>query len=134
MINKTKIICTIGPASCSIKTLQSLINKGMDVARLNFSHGDLKTHLEYINNIRAASKQTNRFVPIMQDLQGPKIRVGKLMNGSIKLINGKKIIISDKDIIGNETRISTTYNNFVKDVNKGEYILLDDGLLRIRII
>lgn len=134
MINKTKIICTIGPSSFSVKTLQSLINKGMDVARLNFSHGDLKTHLEYINNIRTASKLTNRFIPIMQDLQGPKIRVGKLINGSIKLINGRKISITDANIIGSDIQFSTTYKNFVKDVNKGEYILLDDGLIRFRII
>lgn len=134
MINKTKIICTIGPASSGIKILSSLIKKGMDVARLNFSHGERKTHLEYIRNVRKASKQTNVFVPIMQDLQGPKIRVGKLENNSIKLISGKKILITDKNIIGNENRISTTYKHFVNDVKKGEYILMDDGLLRLRII
>lgn len=134
MINKTKIICTIGPSSSSVKTLQSLINKGMDVARLNFSHGDLKTHLNYINNIRAASALAKKNIPIMQDLQGPKIRVGKLINGSIKLVNGRKITITDKNITGNETLISTTYKDFVKDVKLGEYILLDDGLLRLRVL
>lgn len=132
MINKTKIICTIGPASSSVKILEKLISKGMDVARLNFSHGDFKTHLEYINNVRAASK--NKFIPIMQDLQGPKIRVGKLVNGLIKLIDGKKITITSKDVLGNEQCFSTTYKNFVHDVKKGEYILMDDGLLRLRII
>lgn len=132
MINKTKIICTIGPASSSIKILEKLIHKGMDIARLNFSHGELKTHLEYINNIRTASKNT--FVPIMQDLQGPKIRVGKLLNSAIKLTDGKKVTITSKDIIGNEQCFSTTYKEFVHDVKKGEYILMDDGLLRLRII
>ena len=91
MINKTKIICTIGPASSSVKILSSLIKKGMDVARLNFSHGDRSTHLEYIKNIRKASKLTNVFVPVMQDLQGPKIRVGKLENKSIKQKTGINI-------------------------------------------
>ena len=134
MINKTKIICTIGPASSGVKILSSLIKKGMDVVRLNFSHGDRETHLEYINNVRTASKRTNVFIPIMQDLQGPKIRVGSLENKSIRLISGKRIIITDKNIIGNENRISTTYKHFVKDVKKGEYILMDDGLLRMRII
>ncbi len=132
MINKTKIICTIGPASGSVKVLERLINKGMDVARLNFSHGDFKTHLEYIHNVRAASK--NKFIPIMQDLQGPKIRVGKLQNSSIRLIDGKKITITAKDMMGNEQCFSTTYIDFVRDVKKGEYILMDDGLLRLRII
>ncbi len=134
MINKTKIICTIGPASSRVKILSSLIKKGMDVARLNFSHGDRTTQLEYIHNIRKASKQTNVFIPIMQDLQGPKIRVGKLENNSIRLLSGKKLFITYKNIIGNENRISTTYKHFVNDVKKGEYILMDDGLLRMRII
>ncbi len=134
MINKTKIICTIGPASSGVKILSSLIKKGMDVARLNFSHGDRTTQLEYIHNIRKASKQTNVFIPIMQDLQGPKIRVGKLENNSIRLLSGKKLFITYKNIIGNENRISTTYKHFVNDVKKGEYILMDDGLLRMRII
>ncbi len=132
MINKTKIICTIGPASSSVSILEKLIKNGMDVARLNFSHGDLKTHLEYINNIRAASK--NRFIPIMQDLQGPKIRVGMLQNGSILLIDGKKITITSKDVSGNAQCFSTTYKDFVHDVKMGEYILMDDGLLRLRVI
>ena len=132
MINKTKIICTIGPASCSVNVLEKLIKKGMDIARLNFSHGDLKTHLEYINNIRTASK--NKFIPIIQDLQGPKIRVGKLQNESIRLIDGRKITISVNNVLGNEQCFSTTYKNFVHEVKKGEYILMDDGLLRLRII
>ncbi|MFA5011210.1 MAG: pyruvate kinase [Ignavibacteria bacterium] len=134
MINKTKIICTIGPSSSSVKILTSLIKKGMDVARLNFSHGDRKTHLDYINNIRKASKLANAFVPVMQDLQGPKIRVGNIENKSIKLISGKKIIITDKNIIGNDKRISTTYKHFINDIKKGEYILLDDGLLKLRVL
>jgi len=132
MINKTKIICTIGPASGSVKVLEKLIKKGMDIARLNFSHGELSTHLEYIKNIRKASG--NKFIPIMQDLQGPKIRVGKLQNSSIKLRDGKRITIKSKDVLGNEQFFSTTYKDFVRDVKKGEYILLDDGLLRLRII
>ena len=125
MINKTKIICTIGPASGSVKVLEKLINKGMDVARLNFSHGDFKTHLEYMTNVRAASK--NKFVPIMQDLQGPKIRVGKLQNGSIKLIDGKKITITAKDLLGNEVCFSTTYKDFVHDVIRANtYLWMTD--------
>ena len=132
MINKTKIICTIGPASGSVSVLEKLILKGMDIARLNFSHGELSTHLEYIKNIRKASG--NMYIPIMQDLQGPKIRVGKLMNSSIKLVNGKKVTITSKNVLGSEQCFSTTYKDFVHDVKKGEYILLDDGLLRLRII
>jgi pyruvate kinase len=132
MINKTKIICTIGPASGNVKVLEKLIKKGMDIARLNFSHGELSTHLEYIKNIRQASG--NKFIPVMQDLQGPKIRVGQLLNTSIKLRDGKRITIKSKDVLGNEQFFSTTYKDFVRDVKKGEYILLDDGLLRLRVI
>jgi len=132
MINKTKIICTIGPASGSVKVLEKLIDKGMDIARLNFSHGELNTHLEYIKNVRKAAG--NKFIPIMQDLQGPKIRVGKLQNSSIWLKEGRKITIKSKDVLGNEQSFSTTYRDFVRDVKKGEFILLDDGLLRLRIV
>lgn len=134
MISKTKIICTIGPASSSVKTLIELMKKGMDVARLNFSHGDKKTHLGYINNIRSASKKTGIYVPVMQDLQGPKIRVGSIEGGSMTLFAGKKLKITSKRIQGNDGTISTTYTNFVKDVKPGEYILMDDGLLRLRVV
>ena len=134
MSNKTKVICTIGPASFKVAVLEKLILKGMDIARLNFSFGDFSTHSEYINNIRSASQNMNKFIPIIQDLQGPKIRIGKLKNQFITLIKGKEIIISSKKIFGDENCISTSYKNFVRDVNINDFILIDDGLLRLKVV
>ena len=130
---KTKIICTIGPASGSVETLVKMIKAGMDCARLNFSHGTYETHLEYINNIRRAAKITNTHIPILQDLSGPKIRIGKITNGKIEIKEGDKIIITSKDIIGNKKMISTNYKNMINDVKKNETLLLDDGKLKLKI-
>jgi len=128
---KTKIICTIGPASGNVDILVKLINAGMDCARLNFSHGTYETHLEYIKNIRQASKLTNTHIPILQDLSGPKIRIGKILNGKIEINEGENISISSKEIIGNKNIISTNYTNIINDVNKNEILLLDDGKLKL---
>lgn len=131
---KTKIICTIGPASGSVETLVKMINAGMDCARLNFSHGTYETHKEYIENIRAASKITNIHIPILQDLSGPKIRVGKIANGKAELKEGDRIIISAKEVLGNKKIISTNYKDIIKDVKKNESVLLDDGKLKFKIL
>jgi pyruvate kinase len=132
-MNKSKIVCTLGPASSDEKVLERIITSGMDIARLNFSHGEYKVHLDAIQTIRKVSKKLNRFVPIMQDLQGPKLRVGKLSSGYLNLEEGKEIIIRRKNIIGSDNEFSTTYNKFVDDVGPGEYILMDDGLLRMQV-
>ncbi|MDD5361557.1 MAG: pyruvate kinase [Ignavibacteria bacterium] len=134
MINKTKVICTIGPASSDRKVITELILKGMDAARLNFSHGDYTAHLKNIKTIREVSKSLNNNIPIIQDLQGPKIRAGKLLNGKILLREGMTVRISSKSIIGNDEVFSTTYKDFVTDVNVNENILMDDGLFRLTVI
>lgn len=131
---KTKIICTIGPSSGSIETLVKMINAGMDCARLNFSHGTFDTHLEYIANIRNAAVITKTHIPILQDLSGPKIRIGKISNGKTEIKEGEKIIITSKEVIGNRNIISTNYKNLIKDVKKNESLLLDDGKLKLKII
>jgi pyruvate kinase len=128
---KTKIICTIGPASGSVDILVKLINAGMDCARLNFSHGTYETHREYIKNIRKAAKLTNTHIPILQDLSGPKIRIGKIVNGKMEIKETDDIIISAKEVIGNNKIISTNYKNIINDVKKNETILLDDGKLKL---
>lgn len=133
MSNKTKIICTIGPASCSVETLIALINNGMDAARLNFSHGDYETHYRNILNVREASKISGFLNPIIMDLQGPKIRVGKLNNGEVELINNKTVGISKKAIEGNNEVFSTSYKNLINDLKSGDLILLDDGLLKLQV-
>jgi pyruvate kinase len=131
---KTKIICTIGPATSSLEKLTSLINKGMDVARLNFSHGSHDEHLELIKNIREASKIAGKNIPIMQDLQGPKIRTGKLKDGKAELKDGEEFIITADEIEeGDATRVGSTYPEIVKDVKKGTVLLLDDGYITLEI-
>jgi len=132
-MNKSKIICTLGPASSEPKVLERIINAGMDIARLNFSHGEHKVHLENIKTVRRISKKLNKFIPVMQDLQGPKLRVGKLNNAHIDLVEGKEIIIRRKNKLGGGNEFSTTYNKFVDDVKVDEYILMDDGLLRMQV-
>ncbi|MBN1397008.1 MAG: pyruvate kinase [Bacteroidetes bacterium] len=131
---KTKIICTIGPATQNVDCMVELINAGMDVARLNFSHGTQKDHLKAVENIKEASKRAEEPVAIMQDLCGPKIRTGKLENKEIELKEGGRILFTVDDIIGNEQRISTTYKALPADVKEGDVILLDDGNLSVKVI
>lgn len=131
---KTKIICTIGPASQEVDTLVKMINAGMDCARLNFSHGTYGSHLQCIKNIRQAAKITNTHIPIMQDLSGPKIRVGRIDNEKTEIKEGDEIIITEKEVIGNNKLISTNYDNIIKDVRKSQMLLIDDGKLKLQII
>jgi len=131
---KTKIICTIGPSVGTVEKIGQLIDAGMDAARLNFSHGTRETHKQYIENIREAGKLKKKMIAIIQDLSGPKIRVGKLINGYINLIDNGTIKITSSDIIGDDKIISTNYPDLIYDVNKNELILLDDGNLVLRVI
>ncbi|MFH1631684.1 MAG: pyruvate kinase [bacterium] len=127
---RTKIICTIGPASSSVSMLTKMIKAGMNVARLNFSHGEHKDHKQLIKNIRSAASRSGSMVAILQDLQGPKIRVGKLPKAGIKLRKGQTIEFStaiDEYMQGGP--IPSTYKNVHKDAKKGDRILMDDGLL-----
>jgi pyruvate kinase len=131
---KTKIICTIGPATQNVDCMVELVNAGMDVARLNFSHGTQKDHLIAIKNIKEASERAEEPVAIIQDLCGPKIRTGKLKNKEIELKEGGRILFTVDDIMGNEQRISTTYKALPADVKEGDVILLDDGNLSVKVI
>lgn len=127
---KVKIICTIGPATQDINILVKLIEAGMNAARLNFSHGNYDLHRLWINNIRSASGIINKPIAIIQDLQGPKIRIGKVENGSVELIDGQTFIITTNELsIGNSNKVSTSYQNLIQEVQPGNTILLDDGYL-----
>ncbi|HDP98732.1 MAG TPA: pyruvate kinase [bacterium] len=132
-MRKTKIVCTLGPATSSKKTITQLIEAGMNVARLNFSHGSHDDHARLAKIIRETAGELNKPVAVLQDLQGPKLRVGKMKNGSIQLKTGAKIKISIRDIIGDETTISTTYEQLSQDVKPGDSILLNDGLIRLKV-
>lgn len=135
MTIRTKIVATIGPASNSLEILKKLAAAGMNVARLNCSHGNYETHSDAIRNIRSVSRTLNRPVGILLDLQGPKIRVGKLENGEpVRLTRGAGFAITTAPIAGTAEMVSTTYQNLPSDVQPGDSILLDDGLIRLQVV
>jgi pyruvate kinase len=131
---RTKIICTIGPASQSVERLVELIDAGMDVARLNFSHGTHQDHLISMNNVREASRKTGEHIGILQDLCGPKIRTGKLRNKTVELHEGSHVAFTIDEIVGDEHRVTTTYRSLPADVTKGDRIILDDGRITLRVL
>ncbi len=132
-IRNAKIVCTIGPASSSPKVIERLIKAGMDVARLNFSHGTHDEHKKVIKSIRDTSRRLKKAVAILQDLQGPKIRTGLLKDGKIILKSGNKFVITGRKILGISEIVSTTYPAMYRDVKKGDRILLDDGLMSLKV-
>jgi pyruvate kinase len=127
MIKKTKIVATIGPATEDLKTLERLILIGMDVARLNFSHGSYTEYQAVIKKIRYLAKQFNKPLAILQDLCGPKIRIGDFYKESIILKSGQKFILTNQKCVGNEKKVFINYKNLYKEIRKGERILLNDG-------
>jgi len=132
--SRTKIVATLGPASAKPDVLYSMFNAGLDVCRLNFSHGSQADHQAVLDTIRDLNKKYDYNVGILADLQGPKIRIGLVKEGGINLINGKTTVITTSECIGNEERIYITYQNFPQDVQAGEIILLDDGKLQMKVL
>jgi len=132
--NKTKIVCTIGPASDSQAVLERMIRAGMNVARLNFSHGDFDSHAETIQKIRAVSRATDRRVAIMADLPGPKIRIGEFEEEPIELQLDDPFTLTTEDIIGNQTRVSVSLPNLPKAVRPEDRLFLNDGLVELEVI
>lgn len=124
---RTKIVCTLGPAVASKNGILDLVNAGMDVARLNFSHGDHPDHEQNYKWVREASDETGRAVGILADLQGPKIRLGRFINGEEYWADGEEVRITVDDIQGTHDRVSTTYKNLAKDAKPGDRLLVDDG-------
>ena len=122
-----KIVCTLGPATANDETLTALVEAGMDVARLNFSHGDYADHEANYKRVRTASDLTGHAVGIMADLQGPKIRLGRFKDGPTFWANGETVRITVDDCEGNHDRISTTYKRLVEDATPGDRVLVDDG-------
>src|SRR3990170_7149078 len=131
---KTKIIATVGPASASVEVIEGLINAGANVLRLNLSHGTREGHAGVISTIRQVSLKLDVPVAILLDLQGPKIRVGRLKAPSIELIAGQVISIAAQSPDGDENTISTTYSDLYKDVKPGDRILMDDGLIEVKVL
>lgn len=134
MFRRTKIVATVGPACDSESMLFSLMESGVDVFRLNFSHGDQQAKAEIIRTIRALSRQRQQAVGILGDLQGPKIRTGLMKNGAMELVAGQEVTFTTEDILGENNRIPTIYKQLPTDVGKGDRILLDDGLMELEVL
>lgn len=135
MMRCTKIVCTIGPATSSEEQLEQLIHAGMNVARLNFSHGTQQEHALVIERVRALSTRLCRAIAILADLQGPKIRTGALQERKpVRLVDNAQIVITTRETTGNAEIISTTYKQLPQDVKPGDRILLNDGLLELRVL
>ncbi|MCH7923620.1 MAG: pyruvate kinase, partial [Nitrospinae bacterium] len=131
--HKTKIVCTVGPASCRESVLKKLVKSGMSVARLNFSHGTLEGHRENIRRIRSVAAQLDRVVMVLMDLPGPKIRIGKLQNEPLVLKRGDNVTLTTSDVLGTASRISVNYDKLPESVSKGSLIFLNDGFIKLRV-
>jgi pyruvate kinase len=138
MLRKTKIICTLGPASSSTATLEKMILAGMNVARLNFSHGDHQSQLDLVNNLRAAEKKTKQTVILLQDLQGPKIRLGILPENGVAIKLKENFILDTSSKTYTEKNnlkiIPVQYRHLHKDVSKNDLILIEDGMIQTKVI
>ncbi len=132
-LHKTKIVCTIGPASATVEILSQMIRAGMNIARLNFSHGSFSTHARTIENIRAAADTTGQRVAIMADLPGPKIRIGSFTNEPITLHRGDSFILSTDDCPGDHHRVSITLASLPQAVRPGDILFLADGLIQLKV-
>lgn len=133
MLRKAKIVCTIGPASESVEMLKKMIHAGMNVARLNFSHGSHEEHAARIANIRRAAEETGKPVAILLDTKGPEIRTGTLAADSVELVEGERIILTTEEVAGTAERVSITYSELPGDVKPGDTILIDDGLIGLTV-
>ncbi|HLV60099.1 MAG TPA: pyruvate kinase [Fredinandcohnia sp.] len=133
-MRKAKIVCTLGPSTDSLEKIEALVRAGMDVARLNFSHGAHSDHEKRLRWVREASERVGKPVAVLLDLQGPKIRTGKMENDAIVLEDDAEVIITTDDVLGTPERFSTTYKNLPRDVNVGDEILLADGRLLLTVL
>lgn len=142
-MNRTKIVATIGPSSREPQILRKLIEAGLDVARLNMSHADHEIHAENIQRIRAAAEEVGKPVAILADLQGPKLRIGKIKGGSMSIEAGERIVLTTREVIGQRSTdpdsgvaatIPVKYEHLPEDVRPGEHILIDDGLLDVQVL
>ncbi|WP_420316008.1 pyruvate kinase [Ekhidna sp.] len=131
---RTKIVATLGPSSNNKETIIKLIEAGANVLRLNFSHGTHEDHQKVKNIIREIGREKDYHVGILQDLQGPKIRIGLMKDGGVEIKDGQQLIITTEEIEGNAERVSTVYSEIVNDVKKGDMILIDDGNIELKTV
>ncbi|EKD48300.1 MAG: pyruvate kinase, partial [uncultured bacterium] len=133
MPQRTKIIATLGPASDELYLLERMLQAGMDVARLNFSHGSYKHHEKIITNVRTAAKKTGYNVAILQDLQGPKIRTGVVPEEGIRVKRNERVTFTTT-LKPKKNEIPLQYKNLPKEVKRGDIILIDDGLIELQVL
>lgn len=132
-MKKTKIVCTLGPASDTKDILVQLIEEGMNVARFNFSHGSHEEHLERFNKLKAAREETGKLVAILLDTKGPEIRTHEIENNQAELVKGSTVRIAMEEIVGNAEKFSVSYSELINDVELGTKILIDDGLIELNV-
>lgn len=133
-VNKTKIVCTIGPASASQEILEKMIRAGMNIARLNFSHGDFASHKKAIDDIRTAARAAGRHVTIMADLPGPKMRIGQFAQEPIELKSGDPFTLTTEESVGDKARVSVTFDRLPHAVKPGDRLFLNDGLIELEVV
>jgi pyruvate kinase len=134
MSRRAKIVCTLGPASSSRKQVAELVAAGLDVARLNMSHGTRADHLRAYQAVRAASDEAGRSVGVLVDLQGPRIRLGRFASGPVLLVAGREFTITGADVPGDSAQAATTYAGLAADVRAGDQILVDDGRVVLEVV
>ena len=132
-MRRTKIVCTIGPASSRPETLDRLVAAGMDVARLNFSHGTHAEHAEVIQAIRAGETRWGRPVTILQDLQGPKVRLGTFVGGQASLVTGEEFTLTARSVKGTASRSSLNHPEFLAALRPGDAVWMDDGMIQLTV-
>ena len=130
---RVKIVCTLGPATPSLDAIRRLAIAGMNVARLNFSHGEPESHREVFNHVRQVAREIGRPIAILMDLQGPKIRVRRFADERVQLVAGEPFLLTTRDILGDQTQVSVSFQELPQTVSVDEVILLDDGLLAMRV-
>ena len=133
-MRRAKIVCTLGPSVSSPEMMDKIVAAGMDCARLNFSHGSHESHAAAAKLVRDAASKAGRPLAILADLCGPKMRVGRFADGKIELAVGQKFTLTSRDVPGTKEIVSQTYEPLGRDVQPGTIILLDDGLLRLRVL
>src|SRR5262249_28390096 len=134
LVRRTKIIATVGPSSAEEAVLARMMRAGMDVARLNFSHGSRASHARAIRRIRSVAAKVRRPVGLLLDLQGPKLRVGEFRGGSIYLRQGGETLLTNRRVKGTALVIPAVYSGLMRDIRVGDRVLLDDGKLELRVV
>ncbi|MBE0558533.1 MAG: pyruvate kinase, partial [Proteobacteria bacterium] len=132
--NKAKIVCTIGPASAAQEIMERMLDAGMNVARLNFSHGAFDSHRQVIANLRAAARATGKHLAIMADLPGPKIRVGQFKEEPVELVPGDALVLTTDDIVCDRERVSVSFKRLPEVVRRGHALYLNDGIIQLEVV